>query len=1242
MNIVTTIMVILTLAYVLFHLNSGRKPSVKKDAYMWWYMPWFALVYVGLMYLLYNKTNFPYWPLVRDIVEEYKVETIFFLLCAAIWTALEYFLLRSESIHKKLIGPFRKLFAGKRADRDRVLPFPYFIDAEGCVRTKVGQVFYRWTMKVFVLIIALVYIVFFLLTAFANIDFYLTSGLGLLALIPLVDYYVYLCVEAHLEEEIVEGEKGGRSDFDELWQLYVETFPNYSVAWKRTLADDQLAHYKEDRDANDQNAEIYFTKFTEEHKDIIFENWDLTTAFINLERYFSHVEQNGKYILIAIDIPSHFVNDSKSYIDEIADRLGEVVRKDFYVYDNESTKEDLNNSIILAPLSLISDKGLFREWMEKIGLVVVVNIFDKNVSNIFECMRFSYVLQAVNPDYQIVFVTPQRKGVQSAFENTWKRKKGEYGRAIASEEMPKQLCPNSRRQFFIGYNYEDYNERLSKVYQGFTSEPLYSGSEMMPIALSSRIEEMEKTVTPVHYLELSYTNAVESIEEVSKFRQILKNKYSVAPDDINKNTKNHVVPIEKIKEEQLFSVIFDHCNNAPAVYSQWQHLGEDESFSIVISKPYLFRDYFNANHSFFVETPIFAALQPHPSKSRVTLALVLLKKLKNTRVEENELLDLLSYYYGNDEIKSVSSLIKELFATYFTKDLAKALETEDVVDFDGERYNHHIFYKLNLFNDRYQDYLDTVTVTEESGNELFDILSDLVEQNYGRGQIHSFSGRPYKIKDYIKGASGKQTLIVSKVNNKEKDVSFYRAELGIKLTGNRTPIKEMNPYDLKPTVRNHRITNEEISIVFDGFETNMEVKTLNWYEFNKYTTTDKRKKESTAKPRKYSNGKVLKMTLKYIHKPEYIQRYDDIRKSLQILLYEAMWSFFPQHAQYLIISSLGEGDAGLPWIFNSIDCSDKDHEGELTYFFIEDAHIDLGLIGALADPENIMYIFRYLFDYLIWLTEGKQVTYSGYDAYLNQQRFDKYAFLKYGRDDLPNGFDVTLLINFIRDFFDDDVTLQKMVENREERQEFMGVCDFCQTEMENSKMVRLSDGRMRCPKCSEDAVDTLEQFRQLCQKAKELFKEHLNIDFNTIPHEAKLVSAVELHKKRGKEFHVTNGYDVRKLLGMARIRGEKEMFFVEDGRKPDETLEIIAHEMTHIWEYQDEQFQKVRATDEDWTEGLAVWTELFLMEKHGVDIESNKASWLARNDEYGRGLKKILDLHVDNPYEYIREKAKEL
>ena len=191
-------------------------------------------------------------------------------------------------------------------------------------------------------------------------------------------------------------------------------------------------------------------------------------------------------------------------------------------------------------------------------------------------------------------------------------------------------------------------------------------------------------------------------------------------------------------------------------------------------------------------------------------------------------------------------------------------------------------------------------------------------------------------------------------------------------------------------------------------------------------------------------------------------------------------------------------------------------------------------------------------------------------------------------------------------------------------------------------MTRLNDGRMRCHDCSINCIDTEEQFLALCDKVKTAFLSHLGIDFSTITYSAKLVSAVELHKVGGYKFSITNGYDIRRIIGLAHDTDLDE-FFVENGYKPDKTFGIIAHEMTHIWQFNNEDFKKVQKTNADLQEGLAVWTDLFLSEKYGTpNIDEMRQAWLSRDDEYGRGLRFIMDHCPNDPYGYIQKLANSL
>ncbi len=1222
------------------------------DSWQWWHIPWLAFLYVVAAYAVFHLTNVHGWPWLSSLYDDGAVEACYVLLCAVVWLPVRWFL-RKPSVHKSLIALFRKITVGTSLSDDidskPELPFPYFIDHQNVVRSKVGKMFYRRLLAAVIAIVAIVHALLFIFMEFAATSFPIISAFALFALIPTADYYWYL--RAEVPEERGErregsGETSAPSDLEELWQQYISTFTNYSVAWKRK-------NHKEEDAVKDNLAQIadlmtHFTggQSTQQRCDCGFlENSDLTQAFAAMEPLFDWERQNGRLVIVAFDIPNHFTKTTRlSYLQEIANELKTVLQKgadSIEVCDEYTPEEVLNSSIVIASVAVLSRRSqtqgaeITEEWMKRIGLVVVVNLPDKSVANLFECRKFSYLLRSVNQQHQILFITPHFRDVEPSLKNTW------LTGSVTVERRLKQP-PQGHNQFFIAYNFEDYLERYKSIMTSLPNEPLSAISEMAPIALSTAAPQSSKggaSVTPVHFFDLAYTNIIEGNEELGKFYQ--SSIYPVKSDDINKHIHCHLLPIGTTNMKQIFSVIPDQDNNAPAAYLKWIHRGSEENLSVVISKPYLFRDYFNANHHYFTSVP-FIALQPQLSKSRVTLAVILLGMLQKAGIDENQLRGLLLGFYEEDEIQSLPTIVNQLLTTYFSNDLAGKLRTSHTVTFDGCKYHHQTTYEINYTDRISLSYLDHISIKDESDNVLFVIIQDLMYQNFEKGQIHSFLGKPYEILAFEKE---NMTLRVKAANTQAINVVFHKPVLQLEMDDRRRNIEVAKRKDSWI----HRVTGQELGLDFDAFETNVAIQANRWYEFHRYNINSCTYQDAKQPHKRiYENGRVLKVSMRYLRKIEYVNRIDDIRKSLQILIYEAMQSVFPHHAQYLVVSTIGDGDPELPWIFNKFICNEKDEEGKLSFYFTEDAHIDLGLIGALANKDifGANYLFRYIYDYLLWLTEGNTVPSGDYDEYLCDTNLDKHAFLKYGREKLPTYFDIDLLINFIRDFFcEEQNNVLQGVTERTKHQDVSGACDFCGKEMQNSDMQCLSDGRMRCPDCTNDAIDTDKQFREQCEKVRKAFLTHLNIDFNTIPHNARLVSAVELHKLGGYKFTITNGYDVRKATGIA-FDSQTDTFYVESGYKSDKTFGIIAHEMTHIWQYSNEDFQKVKTAvgaplAGDLVEGLAVWTDLFLSEKNGsTNIDALRQSWLARNDEYGRGLKFIMAHCPEDPYKYIRDEAR--
>ena len=314
-------------------------------------------------------------------------------------------------------------------------------------------------------------------------------------------------------------------------------------------------------------------------------------------------------------------------------------------------------------------------------------------------------------------------------------------------------------------------------------------------------------------------------------------------------------------------------------------------------------------------------------------------------------------------------------------------------------------------------FLDIISIRDESNNLLFEIVRDLLHQNYMVGQIHSFYGRPYLIShmDEVN-----KTLRVKKTD--VTNLLFYRSCLSVEVLDDWKSLSPIRNMDYSPGL--YYRNGSPISVSFQGFEGHVHLMVNNvisfakYYHAPKYCHTSKILPVNEFKERDYHKGRILRLSIKYMRKQEYIDNIGKIRKGLQVLFYEAMYSVFPHHAQYLLVGSSGAKDDTLPWIIGDFSVKTQDPEDELTFYFIEDSNVDLGLIGALTWDHFQDIVVSPILDYLLWLNDGSEETPSGYTKYLTPgKERDKFAFLKYGSDTLPDFFDTELLINFIRDNF---------------------------------------------------------------------------------------------------------------------------------------------------------------------------------------------------------------------------------
>ncbi|MDO4503021.1 MAG: hypothetical protein Q4D06_07530 [Coriobacteriia bacterium] len=187
------------------------------------------------------------------------------------------------------------------------------------------------------------------------------------------------------------------------------------------------------------------------------------------------------------------------------------------------------------------------------------------------------------------------------------------------------------------------------------------------------------------------------------------------------------------------------------------------------------------------------------------------------------------------------------------------------------------------------------------------------------------------------------------------------------------------------------------------------------------------------------------------------------------------------------------------------------------------------------------------------------------------------------------------------------------------------LCDFCGKPLMGVEYDILGDGRERCMSCSRNTVSSLEELQEIFNNLRSLFCGSFGIVIKkgiTV----KMVSVDELARHLGETFIPTGDFNAR-AVGVAIKKDENYTILIENGFPRVSIIGTIAHEMTHIWQYQNWNAEAIKAAygDDELAvyEGMAVWAQvqyLYLINEpecaKGVFIKS----WM-RQDEYGRGFR---------------------
>ena len=186
-------------------------------------------------------------------------------------------------------------------------------------------------------------------------------------------------------------------------------------------------------------------------------------------------------------------------------------------------------------------------------------------------------------------------------------------------------------------------------------------------------------------------------------------------------------------------------------------------------------------------------------------------------------------------------------------------------------------------------------------------------------------------------------------------------------------------------------------------------------------------------------------------------------------------------------------------------------------------------------------------------------------------------------------------------------------------------CDFCGVEILGTEYEALSDGRERCINCGRTAVKSEQQFKKLYDDVKRNLEAFFGITIN-VGIRVRMVTSAKLHRKLGKSFTPTAGYDGR-VVGVAIRDKSGYTLMVENGAPTMASMLTMAHELTHIWQYINwDRSALKRLYGKDMLievyEGMAKWVEVqyaYLINEPAV-AKREEIMTECRNDEYGCGF----------------------
>ena len=917
-------------------------------------------------------------------------------------------------------------------------------------------------------------------------------------------------------------------DFEALWNDYKET-------WKDNLS---LAFIKRSTYSDWPSSKI--------EGEMLIKNYKKNKIFRAINKHMIDLLNKGKKIIIFI--PDNFqplstLEESDKYqiVSDLlfgSDFINQFVTTDIMKLKFESSIYITSiDKFLIQPFNIESDPVL-HSWFKSLRLVLYFGYDNSLIESPESSVSASSIIKYLsdNPsDLTSIVFAEDREAQQASWKSNLK----------TNPQKDREIKINdseSENTYYLGWKAEKpFEAGLLNNYANRYIGPLVS-LIALPYIHGIRSIDIKPNQEP---FDENFENNEDRDDWKDRYEQV--GKLSAEALSNYTNVHKHNLSISHAEDKVL--IVNDHSYNAPFLYKYYNEFGKKNHLINIISPPHILREYFNDNFEYFSKNPIKPLSYVLIAGDKYTLALSLLEKLVKCKLTLRELAQDFSDIQNDEQV--IIKQLRDLFNEVYTYDILKTSYLEITESKEGE-----LSFSLKPDIKDHIELFKKVEFYDRNKNLVFIKNKNLFFQKYLQGQVHTFAGRMYTIRQIT---SFKKDIVVTLENTEKKENFSYMEKKKVKLDqakGNWKKIESKNP------------TNEySLNIYSKPFS----VSTSGYFELNDGNSLAKGRftvHEVDVEDRIYRNGRVCKISFaNYSALPNF--RKANI--TLRIVLEEVFKVLFPDSFHYLIVRCFGNRinpvDNIISQYYSLDNILESEEQGQAGIYIFEDSVFDMGHLKSII--ENIEYIFKIIDDYFSYVIGKIQKKRPSIKKLEHHSIGTSEYFLAFKLKEIKN----------LEDFWDPiDIQSAKNLSSKcvrvhndrfydrwglkipsgPVRQTFNGSCKSCDKlgcSGDNAEL--LDDGRIICNDCKKENHRTQSEEKRLVDIAKKYFE-----TYQSLP------DIASIRFTNHQEIRMSVSTNISRFPHAAiRVSKNSKNFeiLVENYRNDLETCCGLLHAFIHIW-----------------------------------------------------------------------------